>query len=188
VNPSIVHGHTVKLHHSDLEHRSATYSRCGTERYDLSITFRDCKPGSLVQFIGLNPSTATEEVDDPTVRRCKDFARRWGFSGMVMTNAHALRSTDPQGLYEAKSLFPEWLKNDEYLRYWAFHERVNRVVCCWGNHGAYLDRAKAIVDMLRVFRAPHMRVTLHCFGLTKSKQPKHPLYLSKETKLEEFAT
>jgi hypothetical protein len=182
MNPALHYGDPVKYHHSALEHRSATYSRCGRERFDLSITFRDVGPWSLVQFIGLNPSTATEEVDDPTVRRCKDFARRWGFSGMIMTNAFALRSTDPKALYEAKSLFPEWLRNDEYLRYWALHNRVDRIVCCWGNHGAYLGRGKAIVDMMATLNVP-----LHCFGLTQQGQPKHPLYLAKATKLEEFA-
>jgi hypothetical protein len=171
----------VKLHNGLLEHRSATYSPSGLYRFDLSITFRDAKPGALCQFIGLNPSTATEEADDPTVRRCKDFARRWGFSGMVMTNAFAFRSTDPKGLLKVAE--PACIRNDEYLRYWARNSRVERVVCCWGNPGAYQGRAEAIVGMMERFG-----VGLHCLGLTLTGQPKHPLYLSKTTKLEKFAT
>jgi hypothetical protein len=175
MNPSLLHGHTVKIHNSDLEHRSATYSRCGLYRYDLCITFRDAKPGSLVQFIGLNPSTATEEADDNTVRRCKDFARRWGFSGMVMTNAFAFRSTDPKGLLKVAE--PACIRNDEYLTYWSRHFRVERVVVCWGNHGGLNERGEHVLKLLRE-AAPSK---IHHLGMTGMGMPKHPLYLSAKT-------
>jgi hypothetical protein len=46
-------------------------------------------------FIGLNPSTATEDVVDPTVHRCLLDARRWGCGGLFMMNINPLRSTNP---------------------------------------------------------------------------------------------
>lgn len=36
--------------------------------------------------IGLNPSTADETRDDPTIRRCTGYARLWRFGGLLMTN------------------------------------------------------------------------------------------------------
>jgi hypothetical protein len=56
-------------------------------------------PLRTVAFIGLNPSTADETTDDPTVRRCVGFAKRWGYDRMVMLNAFAYRATDPKALY-----------------------------------------------------------------------------------------
>ena len=51
-----------------------------------------------VMFVGLNPSTADHEQDDPTVRRCINFAKAWGFGGMFMMNAYAFRATDPKNM------------------------------------------------------------------------------------------
>jgi hypothetical protein len=51
----------------------------------------DQTPNQFVQFIGLNPSTADEKQDDPTIRRCIGFAKAWGYGAMCMTNIFAWR-------------------------------------------------------------------------------------------------
>lgn len=51
-------------------------------------------------FIGLNPSTADETQDDPTVRRCIRYAQSWGYGALYMTNIFAFRATDPR-VYES---------------------------------------------------------------------------------------
>ena len=73
--------------------RHAVFSPCRTYRYALSRVWAADKPYAL--FIGLNPSTADETLDDPTIRRCIDFAKRWGYGGLVMANLFAYRATDP---------------------------------------------------------------------------------------------
>jgi len=75
--------------------RSAVLSDCGTYRYSLT---RRWSPGPLLGWVMLNPSRADALVDDPTIRRCVGFARRWGFAGIVVRNLYALRATDPREL------------------------------------------------------------------------------------------
>ncbi len=57
--------------------------------------------GGTVTFVGLNPSTADETTDDPTIRRCIRFAREWGFDRLKMVNLFAYRATDPRDLWAA---------------------------------------------------------------------------------------
>ena len=96
----------------------------------------------MVAFIGLNPSTATEQQDDPTVRRCKNFARDWGFDGMVMLNAFAYRATDPNDMKRHDSPVGTW--NDLYLQRW-FRD-VWHVIAAWGTHGLHLNRQAEVVS------------------------------------------
>lgn len=78
---------------------SAVLSADGRYRYELARHLSN--DPATVLFIGLNPSTATDVVDDPTVRREVDFARRWGFGRYVKANLYALRSTHPSELKRA---------------------------------------------------------------------------------------
>jgi hypothetical protein len=52
----------------------AVYSDC--ERYRYLLT-RVWEPGRKALFVMLNPSTATEVQNDPTVERCERRARPW---------------------------------------------------------------------------------------------------------------
>ena len=124
----------------------------------------------FVAFIGLNPSTADETQDDPTVRRCIGFAKHWGFGGMFMLNIFALRSTDPRALYRAED--PTGPENDYWITQVVQKREVTRVVACWGNHGALLSRGWEVKKLDR------LRGALWRIGeLTKTGQPRHPLYL-----------
>jgi hypothetical protein len=133
----------------------------------------------LMQFIGLNPSTATETVDDPTVRRCKDFARREGHGGMVMTNAFAHRSTDPKGMLRFDE--PIGPENDIYLGMAAY--ACSKIVLCWGNHASHLERESSL---LKGVGHPLVRDKVFCLGRNSGGSPKHPLYLKKTAPLIPF--
>jgi len=119
-----------------------------------------------VAFVGLNPSTADEYKNDPTVRRCITYAREWGYSGLIMLNLFAFRSTDPNQLYDIKD--PIGPDNDFHLRSASSKSRIT--VVAWGTHRSGISRAK---DVLKLLRDPH------CLALTKSGAPRHPLYLKK---------
>ena len=128
-------------------------------------------------FICLNPSTADERQDDPTVRRCKAFAKQWGYGIFSMANIFAYRATNPRALYVREdSVGPD---NDRYIRDSA--ECADLIVAAWGNHGAYLDRGQHVLNTLR-----EVGKHIHHLGLTKAGQPRHPLYLAKDTQLQKL--
>ena len=161
---------------------SATFGAC----FDQSTLFRytlwrrfDDGPGivplsDMCAFIGLNPSTADERVNDPTVARCVKFAARWRFRGMVMLNIFAFRATDPKVM--RRQLDPVGVLNNIALEHVV--RRCGKTVCCWGTHGALLNRGPEVERMLfamDVFRDGRRK--LYHMGLTKDGFPKHPLYL-----------
>ena len=157
------------------ETRTAVFSEDRRYRYILRILWDESKP--LVQFIGLNPSTADEVKDDNTVRRCKRFAQRWGFGGMIMTNIFAFRSTDPGPMKAHPNPIGELgtftfgrkrftNRNDYYLV--LTRAEVSECIAAWGNHGIHLGRCTTVLKFLR---------SLKCFRVTKAGQPEHPLYM-----------
>jgi hypothetical protein len=151
----------------------------GAYRYTLSRSW-DYGNGT-VNFIMLNPSTATAEVDDPTIRRCTQFARAWGYRRLVVTNLFAYRATDPAELRRVAD--PVGPENDWHLRYCAQHE-AERVVLAWGAHGGYRKRDESVLALL----AKHLpRIEPACLGVTKAGAPRHPLYLSASTPLQPYA-
>lgn len=162
----------------------AVFSSCELFRYTLWRTsrslfatdFRGSRPRTFVNFICLNPSTATDDQDDPTVRKCQMLARRWGFDSICVTNIFAYRSTNPKALYKID--YPIGPMNDRYLMNVA--DRASLVVCAWGAHGELMDRAQSVVTLLR-----DLKVKLHYLRMGK-KQPYHPLYLPYSTQPTEW--
>lgn len=144
-----------------LGERGARFSPCRRYRYAL---WRRWGPGPYVLFIGLNPSTADEHADDPTIRRCLGFARAWGYQALVMANLFAWRATDPQEMKRAVA--PIGPDNDAVLERLA--RSAERVVAAWGAQGVHLGRAAAVRQAL-----PGLQV----LRLTRTGQPGHPLYL-----------
>ena len=145
---------------------TAVYSDCERYRYGLTRVWDDA--GSKVLFVMLNPSTATEVQNDPTVERCERRARALGYGGFRVTNIFAWRATDPRDMRKAAE--PVGLHNDATLRdgaAWADH-----IIAAWGTHGAYRDRGSVVAKQLAGFKTP-----LFHLGLTKAGHPKHPLYL-----------
>lgn len=150
------------------ERTDCVFSKGRIHRYTLERVWSEINH-TRVAFIGLNPSTADELQDDPTVRRCIRYAKKWGFGGMIMLNIFGLRSTDPKALYRHTE--PIGGHNDFYILKTVDRKDVRLVVACWGNHGAYLSRGWSVRRMVE-------RLTqMQCLGKTKFGEPKHPLYL-----------
>jgi hypothetical protein len=154
----------------------ALFSPCRRWRYVLWRHWDRRLP--ICVFIGLNPSTADETQDDPTVRRCIRFAKDWGYGALWMLNAYAFRATDPAVMKAAgpNALGP---RNNEYLRVAAVN--ADLVVAAWGTHCDEIREAtvKQIVT--------DTGATLYCLGVTTAGHPKHPLYLRHDTPLQVWA-
>lgn len=146
--------------------KSAVISACQNYRYVLWRSWGPATaPARYVMFIGLNPSTADGDLDDPTIRRCVGFARGWGYDTLCMTNLFALRATDPRVMLRSPN--PIGPENDWTLAHLA--AGAGLIVAAWGGHGTHRNRDEHV---RRLIKRP-----MHHLGLTKGGQPKHPLYL-----------
>ncbi len=144
----------------------AIYSDCERYRYELTRIWD--LSGKRAHFIMLNPSTATEVQNDPTVERCERRARALGFGAFRVTNIFAWRDTDPRAMRAAGD--PVGPDNDAAIL--AGCDWADQVVCAWGTHGEHLNRGPQVERMLRA--AGHALTHL---GLSKLGHPKHPLYI-----------
>lgn len=151
--------------------KGAEFSPCRRWRYTLWRIWDPSRP--YCAFIGLNPSTATETVNDPTVSRCINYARDWKYGGMYMLNLFAWRATDPADMKASEE--PIGAENDDAILKTA--KGAGLVICAWGNHGAYRDRSKHVRRTLH-----DAGITAHCLTTTGSGEPGHPLYLRADSK------
>ncbi len=119
-----------------------------------------------VCWVMLNPSTADHEVDDPTIRRCIQFTKRWGMSTMVVVNLYALRATNPKELRTHPD--PIGPENEQWLR--EHMRRASCTIAAWGTKGA--SRQTYFEDLLA-----EGNVSPFCLGTTKGGHPRHPLYV-----------
>lgn len=156
----------LRRHQAGETLSEASYSACTSYRYALT---RIWGPGPRLAFVMLNPSTASELVNDPTVARCEARARAMGQGAFRVVNLFAFRATDPADLKRAAS--PVGPENDAVLAEaaaWA-----DALLCAWGAHGAHLGRDAACLPILREAGKPLLHL-----GLTKAGQPRHPLYIA----------
>lgn len=158
----------ITRHHAEAGCLSdAVYSPC--ERYRYALTRVWAAEGARALFVMLNPSTATELANDPTVERCERRARALGFGAFRVCNIFAWRETDPRAMRGAAE--PVGPGNDAAIREgcaWA-----DRVICAWGTHGAHRGRGREVEALVRATGA----IPYH-LGLTRDGHPRHPLYLA----------
>lgn len=147
--------------------KDAVLSKDRKYRYALWRIWNEEKP--RVMFICLNPSTADEVQDDPTLIRCISYSKLWGYGGVVISNLFAFRTTNPKELINVK--YPVGNENDEWIKHLSKEAEI--IVCAWGNLGEFLYRGQAVIDMFK---------EIYCLKINKSGQPAHPLYQPKNLK------
>ncbi len=153
-----------------LVKRTARFSPCRFYRYRLDIVWDERLP--MAAFIGLNPSTADEYKDDPTVRRCRGFAVSWKCGGMRMLNLFAYRATLPADMKAQADPVGTGNRLAKLLQ-----GITGPRIACWGTHGAHLDRGRQVFLQLGA-------AGLHCLGLNADGSPRHPLYLRSDSRVE----
>ena len=142
----------------------ATFDATGSYRYSLWREWDSCAP--RVGFVMLNPSQADQTINDPTIRRCIGFAQRWGYGFLEVVNLFAYRTSTPKTLCQVPD--PIGAENDRYLA--SLGQRVDHIILAWGNWGTLQNRSHSAMPLL-------VQSPLYCLGLTKTGQPRHPLYL-----------
>src|SRR5580692_943110 len=147
----------------------------GVYRYSLWRRLGESR--NRVLFIMLNPSTADGTVDDPTIRRCVTFARRWGYGRLEVCNLFAYRATDPREL--CRVVNPVGPLNDATIARAA--KRADKVVVAWGVRGVLMHRAGVV---LRVLDSK----AVCCLGTTRDGSPRHPLYVRGDSPPVPFAS
>jgi len=176
----------------------AAFSPCGRYRWWLR---RQWLPqGPVLLFVGLNPSRADGQRDDPTLRRLVGFARQWDFGALEVVNLFARISASPALLKRAAD--PVGAANDGWLlralRGGAAGVAVADGVSAsapaaiwlgWGNQGAWQGRDRQVLRLICQSRqccGASCAPTLLCVGLTAAGQPRHPLYVAAATRPEPF--
>lgn len=154
-----------------MTNRETIFSPCRKYRYTL---WRDgwdlfgLNSSKYAMFIGLNPSTADETLDDPTIRRCINFSKRWGYGAYVMTNLFAWRDTKPENM--KRSAEPVGEENDRWISELAKDAGI--IVCAWGKDGKFKSRDLAVMRLLEPFSSK-----THALHINSDGTPKHPLYI-----------
>lgn len=151
--------------------RRTVFSDCRAYRYTLWREW-DLFISDYALFIGLNPSTADEIKDDPTIRRCIGFCKSWGLGALCMANLFAYRATLPADMMAAEE--PVGADNDSRLVEIARGAKI--VIAAWGADGGHLGRDAAVSRLL-----DDAGIAIHCLGTTKQGQPRHPLYVKGDT-------
>lgn len=169
-------GLRVELNPTLLGYSGAVLSADGSCRYLLARIWDPSQDPAV--FVMLNPSTADATVDDRTIHRCMDFARRWECGGIVVVNLFAIRATDPKVMLAHPE--PVGAHNDNVIRAVA-SMHAKHWVAAWGVHGTHRGRDVEVAGLLAA-----EKVQLQHLLLTKHGHPSHPLYLNAELKPKPF--
>lgn len=123
------------------------------------------KTAKIAMVIGLNPSTANESKNDPTIERLVQTLAKKGYGGLMMVNLFTIISSDPEILLDPVHRENENADLGLILGY-AFG--VQEIIFAWGNFKEAESRAKRLIETF---------VDAKCFGVNKNGSPWHPQYL-----------
>lgn len=157
--------------------KGASFSDCGKYRFVLWRIWNHDLPRLMV--IGLNPSTANAETDDPTIKRVMSVAANNGYGGIYMTNCFPIVSSDPSVLpgftvdiHTDNYVDDQWKRNTKELI--ATRQICADVVFAWGNFKIVRESGQ---DKILSESFPRALA----FYINKNGSPKHPLYCKSNT-------
>ena len=153
---------------------SAVFSADFLYRYELrrfNLGGQGHRGSGIMAVIGINPSSATAEVDDPTIRKCMQFGVTLGYSELLMVNLFALRATDPQVLLDVVQE-PVGPENDRHLV--TATRAAAIVIAAWGVKRGLLGRMvdRRAREVVKLIDRP-----LHALRVSDDGHPWHPLFL-----------
>jgi len=143
------------------------------------------KSDNALFCFGINPSTASPEKLDNTVKSVERIATRHGFATFMMLNIYPQRATNPNDMHETMNgyLHRQNLAHiDKYFK----ESKHRKILASWGTlitKRPYLKQC--LLDIYTVSKKYHC--TWYSIGKRSLKgHPHHPLYLSNSAILHEF--
>ena len=145
-----------------------------TRTWGPTIDPDDPPPAPL--FVGMNPSTADADHNDPTIKREIDFATRWGYQTLCKINIADYRATDPKSLAKVTVPLaaPGWSHGKLKIA-----RQADKVIMAFGKVPPVLLPDARFMVML--FQAADIKML--CFTHNKDQSPRHSLYVKGDARL-----
>lgn len=149
--------------------KTADISACGRYRFTLTREWDASLP--WVAFIGVNPSVADADIDDPTIRREINFAKAWGFGRLLKMNLYAYRTPYTSELWKAQKRGVDIIGGERN-----YFDGINatlakyecaRVIAAWGKNGKSRGQEAAV----------RISYQLDCLRINGDGSPEHTLFL-----------
>ena len=148
--------------------KGADFSADNKHRFKLWRIWDNNLP--MVMCIGLNPSTANAETNDPTIRNLIETFTRMGFGGFYMVNCFSIISSTP-GILDSIDI-NDSIGTDNHYYVGELSEECSCVVFAWGD---YKVVSSSGIDKRWIEMFPNAK----CFGKNKNGTPKHPMGLAR---------
>ena len=137
--------------------------------------------------VGINPSTAAPDDLDNTLKSVERVAHHNGYDSFIMFNVYAQRATDPDDMEKTcnEALHAENMKAFDY----ALSLDRDGSPAVWAAWGTIIEKRDYLPDCVRDMIAVGNARGARWFSAgarSKKGHPHHPLYLRKDSLLEEF--
>ena len=166
------------------------FSKCRSYRWILK---RESLSGKKsIVFVGLNPSKANAYNNDKTLTRIINFCSLWDYKNIYIINLFGLISNSPIQLSRSNDPIGEY--NDfitlKSLQYWKEDSNCD-LWLGWGDNGQLRGRDRDVIKLIKKFsnmksKENNCSNRVLCLGLSKKRNPRHPLYMPKNSVLKKI--
>lgn len=154
-----------------------------TNRYVLG-QIKEGKDSNPLICFGINPSTATPNKLDNTIKSVQRLSESNGFNGWIMLNIYPQRATDPKDLHKEIDSQAHIINLDiikDIL--------IQKEVVIWAAWGTLIKKRNYLPNCLKdiIKLSEEYNCKWVSLGkISKNGHPHHPLYLRKDTKYDDF--
>ncbi len=136
--------------------------------------------------IGINPSTAAPDDLDNTLKSVERIAKGNGFDSFIMFNVYAQRATNPDHMDKSLN---EALHRENMLAFRWILERSGKHPAVWAAWGTIVEKRdylkRCLSDMVEIGNE-YGAIWYHAGKPSVKGHPHHPLYLKKDSVIENF--
>jgi hypothetical protein len=144
------------------------FSTCGQYRFRLEREIPDSKSNLSILFIMLNPSTATSDKDDNTIKILQQIATKWGYGKILVGNLYPYCTSKPSILNCQE--IPAEMQEENIKHVREMVSMCDIIIYAWGTKGPLGNKQK-VPDWLQQLQQQKQP---HCLGTSVKGIPKHP--------------